>query len=423
MTRRLEYLWTIEQAIQSRSLNVGVVGLGYVGLPVAVAFARAGFQVIGVDVDVARIAAIASGRSPIGGDEPELEAELNLVVSEQQFRATEDILEIRDASVVTINVQTPLTDDHHPDLIALRTAAEQVGAVIRSGSLVIVESTVPPGTTMGTVAPILESQSGLTLGQDLFVGACPERVMPGLLLKNIRTVARVAGGSDADVARVMVQLYATIVDADVDATDPTTAEMAKVVENTYRDVQIAFANEIALACADLDLDVWRIRELVNKVPFRDMHQPGGGVGGHCIPKDPWLLAAATTRDLPLLTAARAVNDAMPKQVARRALEILETLGTSRNRVAILGVAYLPGSDDARNSPALVLAELLEEVGIQPELHDPHVRRFQRSLQGVLASVDLAVVMTPHPEYEHLHSPVPVVDARRLGSDDTLVRGP
>jgi UDP-N-acetyl-D-mannosaminuronic acid dehydrogenase len=415
-------LGRLKRAIEDRSATVGVIGLGYVGLPVACAFADAGFDVIGVDIDDSRVGIIRSGQSPMKGAEPGLDELLARVVADGKLRVTTGYQALTDAAVVTLNVETPVDDDNVPQYAALRAAATSLGAVMGRGTLVIVESTVSPGTTLRTVAPLLEEESGLTEGDDFFVGACPERVMPGKLLANLRNVGRVCGGSTGDVAHVMRRFYETVVAAEIDTTDVSTAELVKVTENAYRDVQIAFANEVALICEDQEIDVWQVRDLVNKVPFRHMHEPGAGVGGHCIPKDPWLLAAAVRSGTPLrlIPAARAVNDSMPGHVADVALERVgldrETSGGDRSSpisVAVLGYAYLPGSDDTRNSPSEALVRDLESRGVDIRIHDPYVEAFMGPIEPVIDGVDAVIVMVNHDEYADLDIAGNVIDARHL----------
>lgn len=410
----------LEAAIEARTALIGVIGLGYVGLPVAATFARAGFQVIGVDIDENRVDRIRKGINPIEGDEPGLTELLGEVVDSGRLEVTVDYGALEAVNVVTINVQTPVEEDQKPNTDALVNASKSLGSSISSESLVIVESTVAPGTTMGLVRPIIEDESGLQEGEEFFIGTCPERVMPGKLLANIASVPRVCGGSTLRVADTMRRLYATVVQAEIDTTTATTAELVKVVENTYRDVQIAFANEVALICADLDEDVWRIRELVNKVPFRHMHYPGGGVGGHCIPKDPWLLANATTRKLRLIPAARAVNDDMPREIAEIAKAASERLATAgvpleeARRVLVLGYAYLPETDDARNSPSAALTAELARQGLEVAVHDPFVPGFQSDIEDMVAKAGTVITMVHHAAYRDLDlKSVFQIDAQRL----------
>jgi UDP-N-acetyl-D-mannosaminuronic acid dehydrogenase len=412
-------LATLRAKVDNRTAHIAVIGLGYVGLPVACVFAAAGFKVTGIDILQERVDAINAGESPLEGEEPGLGDLLREVVARRQLTASTDYTGIATADVVTLNVQTPVDPEQRPDYSALTAASRSVGTHLRDGALVIVESTVSPGTTLGVVKPVIEAASKGREGMSFFIGACPERVMPGKLLSNIRTVARVCGGTSLEVAETMRALYAHVVAADIDCAEVTTAELVKVVENTYRDVQIAFANEIALVCADLGEDVWRVRELVNKVPYRDMHSPGGGVGGHCIPKDPWLLAASVKSGLRLIPAARAVNDSMPLEIARLVKRALEALGHDgspdrQGRVLLLGLAYLPESDDDRNSPSAVLASELRLKGAEVVIHDPFVPGYQADAIELAAASDVTVLMVNHKAYEGFRSANGFfVDARHL----------
>jgi UDP-N-acetyl-D-mannosaminuronic acid dehydrogenase len=399
----------LHQLIKDRQAVLGVIGLGYVGLPVACMFAQAGFCVIGLDIKADRVAMINAGQSPIDGNEPGLAELLADVIHHGNLRATNDYAELSRADVVLIDVETPVDDQHKPHYAALESACFSLGPVLKRGALVIVESTIAPGTIDRFVLPLLESASGLRANKDFFVGACPERVMPGKLLKNLRSLSRVCGGSTPETARTMAALYSTIVEADLDMTDPVTAELVKTSENAYRDVQIAFANEVALICQAMGADVWRVRELVNKTPFRQMHLPGAGVGGHCIPKDPWLLASSVEDLVPLhlIPAARAVNDGMPKVILNMAVEELRKAGKPVNssRIAVLGYAYLENSDDTRNSPSEALVTLFREMGASVEIHDPFVPDYQRDLLEMLQDCDAAILMVGHTVYKNidLHS--------------------
>jgi UDP-N-acetyl-D-mannosaminuronic acid dehydrogenase len=281
-----DHLSLLERKIEARTALLGVVGLGYVGLPVACAFAQAGFQVIGLEQHPARAAMIDAGRSPIEGNEPGLAELLAEVSRRERLHATTDPTRLAQADIVIMCVETPVDDDHRPRFEALGRACQQLGPVLKEGALVVVESTLAPGTMASLVRPWLESATGRTAGEGFFLGHCPERVMPGRLLVNLRGVSRVVGGQTPEVAHVMCRLYRQVVQADLDPTDLLTAELVKTTENAYRDVNIAFANEVALICAHVGGDVWKVRDLVNKSPGRQMLMPGAGVGGHCIPKDP-----------------------------------------------------------------------------------------------------------------------------------------
>jgi UDP-N-acetyl-D-mannosaminuronic acid dehydrogenase len=268
-----------------------------------------------------------------------------------------------------------------------------------------VESTIAPGTVRDVVRPLLEQHSGRKAGQDFFLGACPERVMPGKLLANLRTMSRVCGGDTLSTAQMMVQLYRHIVEADLDIADIITAELVKTAENAYRDVQIAFANEVALICEANGADVWQVRDLVNKSPFRQMHMPGAGVGGHCIPKDPWLLVYGAPADVPvrLIPAARTINESMPHHVAELTLAALGQAGqpTSGARVLVLGYAYLADSDDTRNSPSVALIEHLHHRGVVPVVHDPWVAEYRGDVLERAAGCVAAIFMVAHRAYNDL----------------------
>ncbi len=257
---------------------------------------------------------------------------------------------------------------------------------------------------MDTVLPLLE-RVDRKINVHFFLGNCPERVMPGKLLSNLRNLSRVLGGMSPETAETMVALYRHVVHGDLDATDCLTAELVKTTENAYRDVQIAFANEIALICEVLGGDVWKVRELVNKSPFRAMHLPGAGVGGHCIPKDPWLLIANLNAKFGprLIPTARAVNDGMPIHVAELAVEALQAAGVDVQdaKIAVLGYAYLEDSDDTRNSPSKVLVQHLREQGAELTVHDPYVAGYQLDLHSVLQGSDAVVLMVAHSEYRKL----------------------
>jgi UDP-N-acetyl-D-mannosaminuronic acid dehydrogenase len=433
--------------IQSKQARLGVIGLGYVGLPVACLFAQAGFDVLGVEIKPRRVEQINAGVSPIEGDEPGLTDLLGRVVSAGQLRATTEYRALRDCDVVTISVETPVDDDHQPCYDALRTVLAQLGPALKDGALVIVESTIAPGTIDRVVKPILERESSLkahvssatsqrvtpalseTEGPNpqpsFYLGHCPERVMSGKLLANVRGVSRVCGGMTPETAQVMVALYRHVVEADLDVADCLTAELVKTIENTYRDVQIAFANEMALLCEDLGADVWQVRELVNKSPHRDMHQPGAGVGGHCIPKDPWLLIANASDGFEprLIPTARAVNDRMPLHVAHLTTEALAEAGVdiARAKVAVLGYAYLENSADTRNSPSRTLVSRLKEMGADVVIHDPWVADYDGDLCSRVKGSDALVVMVKHSQYiemnlaavkDALRHPV-VIDGRSI----------
>jgi len=395
-------LTDLRKKIDNRTAKLTVIGLGYVGLPLAATLADCGFHVLGVDVKAWRVETVNKGENPIGGEEPGLNELINKNVASGSLQATGDYADLHDRDVVFVNVETPVGDDHKPDYRALISALYSLGKVIPKGALVIIESTISPGTMQQIVLPILEEESGGKLNVDFYLGNCPERVMPGKLLANIRNMSRVVGGANAETAAVMAELYRLFVKAEIDPTDWITAELVKTVENTYRDVQIAFANEIAMLCEQLGADVWHVRELVNKTPHRDIHFPGAGVGGHCIPKDPWLLTSSIPDDqfLKLIPTARHINDGMPAHMASLLEQGLKRMGKNlaQSNILILGYAYLEGSDDERNSPSASLVQMLQDRCASLRVHDPYIPAYQGNLYELAKGCDALVIMTAHKEY-------------------------
>ncbi|MFA5312771.1 MAG: nucleotide sugar dehydrogenase, partial [Methanomassiliicoccales archaeon] len=352
---------------------VAVVGLGYVGLPLACLLAESGCHTIGVDVDHVKIKTIMSGKSPIVGEEPGLPELIEKVVKDGSLVATDNIKEISKVAAIFICVDTPVRD-RKPDLTIFKDVLRNVGKNIRKGQLVSVESTLPAGTCASTVIPILESNSGLKAGTDFSLVHCPERVMPGKLLGNMRGVERILGGIDSQSIKKGAYFYSKFVKAELHPTDLLSAEISKTAENAYRDVQIAFANEIALLCEALGGDAFEVRRLVNTSPCRDMHIPGSGVGGHCLPKDSWLLLSSVPEfKAKVMPAARDINEMMPHHLADIAWDSVKkaALNMSRPKIAVMGLAFLKNSDDTRNSPSIVVIDdLIDRADLI--VHDPFV---------------------------------------------------
>ena len=425
--------------------KVVVVGMGYVGIPVAALFADVpGFTVVGVQRRSKRsgwkIDWLNEGKNPIGGDEPGLSDLIARVVKKGTFKVVDDISTCKDAEVVLIDVQTPTDANRVPNYDSLREVSVEVGKRLKRGTLVVVESTVAPGTTENLVKPILEKASGLKAGKDFCLAFCYERVMVGRLIKNIVDLPRVVGGINGESTERAMELYGHIVKAKLCPTDVLTAEVAKVVENTYRDVNIAFANEMALVCESLGVDVFKVRELVNTLPndpknpasnpVRNMHFPGAGTGGHCLPKDPWLLKYGLDtygkfKFLPkIIVDSRETNDFMPVHVVDLVEDALAEHGKKLKgaKVAILGVAFLENSDDTRNTPSATIYAELKKRGAKPVLHDPIVRDFDlpftRDLDEVLTSADAVVLSTKHKVYLSLN----LGEMRRKLATPVLVDG-
>jgi UDP-N-acetyl-D-mannosaminuronic acid dehydrogenase len=388
-----------------------VVGLGYVGIPVACRFAEEGFDVTGIDIVSEKVKMINKGESPIEGDEPGLQDLVKKVVGSGKMKATTSYDAIQEADYVLIVVETPFDlRSKEPYYSALRAASKSVGMNLKKDTLVIVESTVAPGTTNKIVQPILEEESGLKAGSDFLLATAPERVMPGKLLYNLTNLDRTIGGIDEASTRSAIDLYSNIVKGELFATNALTAEVVKTTENAYRDVQIAFANEVAMMCEILGVDVYDVRDLVNRSPFRNMHFPGAGVGGHCLPKDSWLLAfgARDKYEPRLLAIAREINDGMPRHMSQLCESALREAGRKvyGAKVTVLGLAYLENSDDTRNSPAFTLLKALEVVGALPVVHDPLVKESNGiipidDIKKALTDSDCLVLVTAHDEYKQL----------------------
>lgn len=398
----------LQNAIAAKTARVGVIGLGYVGLAVACKFAETGFTVVGLERRPQVVELVNAGRMPIQGQEPGLADLLGEVVATRRLSARVEPTILKQADVVVVAVETPIAPDTKaPRYEALKSALTTLGRNLRPGMLVVIESTIAPGTMDKIVRPLLEETSGLQVDRDFLLGHCPERVMPGRLLHNLAAMSRVCGGHTPATSEVMVQLYRHIVRAQIDMADWVTAEMVKTTENAYRDVQIAFANEVARICELVGADVWLVRELVNKSPERNVHLPGAGVGGHCIPKDPWLLVHAADGQAyqpSLIPAARRVNDDMPLHMASLLEAALAEAGCVLRgaKVAVLGYAYLENSDDTRNSPSQSLVEHLQQRGAHLVIHDPYVSEYQGDLAEAVRDADALVVMVRHDLYRGLN---------------------
>ncbi|HXX87289.1 MAG TPA: nucleotide sugar dehydrogenase [Candidatus Acidoferrum sp.] len=405
--------------------KIVVVGMGYTGIPIAALFADVpNFRVVGVQRRSERsgwkIECLNKGKNPIGGEEPGLSELIARVVKKGAFTVVDDMATCRDAEAILIDVQTPIDAEKTPRYESLIDVSEDIGKYMRSGSLVVIESTVAPGTTKNVVTPILEKASGLQAGKDFFLAFCYERVMVGRLIRNIVDLPRIIGGINDESAKRAMELYNHITKASLYQTDALTAEVAKVVENTYRDVNIAFSNEVALICESLGVNAYEVRKLVNTLPndpsnpssnpVRNMLFPGSGVGGHCLPKDPWLLKYGLdnyghSKFLPkIITDARTVNDAMPSHTIDLVEDALKEHGKSLKgaKIAILGVAFLENSDDTRNTPSATLYHELEKRKAKPILHDPIVQTFEipftKDLDEATVDADAVILSTKHKEY-------------------------
>jgi UDP-N-acetyl-D-mannosaminuronic acid dehydrogenase len=373
--------------------TICILGLGYVGLPTAAVFAVNGFRVIGVDPRRDVVDAINAGEVPI--EEVGLKTIVQAAVNSGNLSAHTGPAP---ADAFIIAVPTPIRPDHTADLSYVERAARSIVPHLRAGNLVVLESTSPPGTTDGMLAAIL-AESGLAPGKDLHVAHCPERILPGRILAELVQNDRVVGGIDEASAQRAAAIYRRVVDGEVLVTSAIIAELVKLFENAYRDVNIAFANELARISRRWNADPWEVIQLANRHPRVDILRPGPGVGGHCIPVDPWFLVAASPELAQLIHAARKVNDSQPVWVAQRAMA--ELAGIAQPKVSVWGVAYKGNIDDARETPALQVIAQLEAKGVQVSAVDFHVKRFPWQLDDIETSVsgaDCVLLLTDHREF-------------------------
>lgn len=375
--------------------QVCVLGLGYIGLPTAALAAASGLRVIGVDIDPNVIESLSKGRAHFA--EPELDSAVARVVREGTLTVRSSPCP---ADVFLIAVPTPLREDKTADLSCVVAAADALTEHLREGSLVIVESTVPPGTTEEVVLRILE-RSGLQGGRSFYLSYCPERVLPGTIVAELVGNDRVIGGLNRESAEKAAAFYRNFVHGAMYLTDLKTAETVKLVENAFRDVNIAFANEISLVADKLGIDVWSVIRLANRHPRVNVLNPGPGVGGHCIAVDPWFLVERVPEATSLIAAARRVNDSMPGHVVSR----VESVAKRGSKVACLGAAYKADIGDTRESPAIQVIDQLEKKGYETYVVDPHVTslngRSLVSLDQAFEAADCMVILVDHKEFKSL----------------------
>ena len=382
--------------------TIAVVGLGYIGLPTAAAIATRGVNVIGVDVNVSTIDSVNRGEVPFV--EPDLAVAVSGAVARGHLTAQKDMPE---ADVFILAVPTPFTEDHQADLTYVREAAAAVAPVLRGGEVVILESTSPPGTTrhlsswLGQLRPDLTFPTGGLSRPDVFVAHCPERVLPGRIMIEIVTNDRVVGGLTPECAERAADVYRIFCQGEIAVTDADSAELAKLAENAFRDVNIAFANEMAIVCDHLKLDVREVIQMANRHPRVNILSPGPGVGGHCIAVDPWFIVGAAPEFARLIRTAREVNDSKPRHVAEQIIAKCDRFRSPM--VACLGLTFKANVDDIRESPAVEVVEYLAEAlpDVDILVSDPYVETLpprlakypNLKLAGTVNAVDAADIVT------------------------------
>ncbi len=376
--------------------QICIMGLGYIGLPTSSILAAKGFTVLGVDVNAEVVETINQGKIHI--TEPDLDLFVKAAVGSGKLRAA-TVPESSDVFIIA--VPTPFKEGHRADMTYVEAATRAIVPVLQPGNLVILESTSPPRTCTGTIAPIL-TQAGFTVGRDVFLAHCPERVLPGQIMREVVENDRVIGGVTPDCARRARDLYASFTTGQIFLTDATTAEMVKLVENSYRDVNIAFANELSIICDTLGLNVWELISLANRHPRVNILRPGPGVGGHCIAVDPWFIVEACPAEARLIKAARTVNDDKPHHVLKKITAAAAKF--KRPVIGLLGLSYKQDIDDLRESPAVEIARAVRQADLGELLVCEPYRRSHPEfdllpLAEVLARADIVVLLVPHQPFK------------------------
>ena len=377
--------------------KICVVGLGYIGLPTAAVLSSRGYDVHGFEVNPKAVEIINSGRAHVV--EPDLDILVRAAVQTGKLKAA---TEPAAADIFMLCVPTPFQGEYEPDLSYVRKATETICPLIEKGNLIILESTSPPGTTE-MIAEVVEEKTGLTKN-DIHFAHAPERVLPGKILREVVENDRIIGGINDASTEVCAEFYNTFVSGELHLTNARTAETAKLVENAFRDVNIAFANELSLFADDQGLDVWRVIELANKHPRVNILLPGPGVGGHCIAVDPWFLVHASPETTPLIRMAREVNEGKPRHVVDRIIRRAERF--KNPTIACLGLAYKPDIDDLRESPAVTIVDALLESNVGDiRVVEPYIEEHDRyqltSLEDALTAADIIVVLVAHRPFKKI----------------------
>ena len=418
----------LQNKLENKNATIGVVGLGYVGLPLAVEKAKAGFKVIGFDVQKEKVDKVNAGENYIGDVIP---ADLEQLVKSRQLTATADYSFIKDVDAVAICVPTPLDIYKQPNMNYVKSSAQAVADHITPGTLVVLESTTYPGTTEELIKPILE-EKGFKIGIDIFLAYSPERVDPGNKDFNTKNTPKVVGGVTESCTKIAATMYRTVLDGDVhEVSSPAVAEMEKLLENTFRNINIALANEMAILCNKMEIDVWEVIDAAATKPYGFMpFYPGPGLGGHCIPIDPWYLtwkAREYNYHTKLIETAGEINDSMPDFIVQRCMEVLNEQGKALkgSKVIVMGVAYKKDIDDYRESPVLPILQKLTQFGADWVAVDPYIPHFKLDghtvhsaelTSDLLEEAELVLIATNHSIFDYtmvVESNVSVLDTRNI----------
>ncbi|EKE04305.1 MAG: hypothetical protein ACD_20C00087G0010 [uncultured bacterium] len=378
--------------------KICVIGLGYIGLPTASVLAANGYEVYGVDISPKIVDVINNGDIHI--EEPGLKTLVKAAINSGNLKA---YLTSQQADVYIIAVPTPINEDKKADLSYIESAASSIVNKLKPGNIVILESTSPPGTTRDFLLPILE-KSGLKVGEELFVAYCPERVLPGKIIKELVQNDRIIGGINQASALKAKEIYSVFVEGELYLTDATTAEMVKIMENTYRDVNIALANELAKISHHIGVNAWEVIKLANLHPRVDIHKPSPGVGGHCISVDPWFIVEKVSSLARLINQSRNINDSMPEFTYKLLIDQVKDI--SNAKITVLGVSYKADIDDVRESPAVKLIEMINNnPDLSLSVYDPHVKYFDYELSGfdeAFKNSDCILLTVDHAEFKYIN---------------------
>ncbi|MBM6990300.1 MAG: nucleotide sugar dehydrogenase [Mobilibacterium timonense] len=402
------------EKIKKHEITVGVVGLGYVGLPLAVEKAKAGFKTIGFDVQPEKVKMVNDGHNYIGDVVNE---DLKELVDNGQMRATSDFSFVKDVDFIAICVPTPLDKHQEPDVSYVRSSTESIAEHLSKDTMVVLESTTYPGTTEEMIRPILEKGSGLICGEDFYLGFSPERVDPGNLIYKTKNTPKVVGAIGKDATEVIAAMYREVLEGEVyEVSSPAIAEMEKILENTYRNINIGLVNELAMLCNKMNISLWEVIEAAKTKPYGfQAFYPGPGLGGHCIPLDPYYLTWKAREygfHTSMIENSMIINDQMPEYTVDRAAEVLNRYKKSLNgsKVLVLGVAYKNNIDDYRESPALNVIDILKRRGADVDFYDPWIPKYKRNGEwftgidhidaDVVSAYDLIVVTTAHDAYDY-----------------------
>ena len=398
--------------LENKTATIAVLGLGYVGLPLAVEKAKAGYNVIGFDVQEDKIQKINNGENYIGDIIPE---DLEQLVKEGKLSATTDFSKIKDVDAVAICVPTPIDIHKQPNMKYVESSANSVAEYITPGTLVVLESTTYPGTTEEIIKKSIEDK-GFKVGKDIFVAYSPERVDPGNKQFNTKNTPKVVGGVTQACTGVAATLYRNVLEGEIhEVSSPAVAEMEKLLENTFRNINIALANEMAILCNKMNIDVWEVIDAASTKPYGFMpFYPGPGIGGHCIPIDPWYLtykAREYNIHTKLIQTASEINDSMPEYVVNRLVKVLNTheKALANSKVLVLGIAYKKDIDDYRESPILPILDLLTKNGVEWKAVDPFIPSFELNNKKInthelshqlLKAADVVLIATNHSDFNY-----------------------